>query len=225
MSYGTFKSVIKRLGLRAYSFLLRGRYVNKAKLQEPAAYLNVGCGKNSLSGFVNLDYTLWPGVDVCWDLRQPLPFPDCTFNGIFTEHCLEHIEYAECVKVLVEFFRILKPGCVVRIVVPDGGLYLSLYTRAQDGESVQFPYVGLAGKKDFEIDSVIAFTPIMAVNRIFRAYGHRFAYDFETMKVILEYVGFVGVNQCGYRVGSDVNLLVDTEYRAPQSLYVEAMKP
>lgn len=224
MSYKDFKKIIKRLGLRAYSYLLRGRYINKNKLQA-TTFLNVGCGKNSLPGFVNLDYTLWPGVDVCWDLRRPLPFSNCTFSGIFTEHCLEHIEYADCVKVFAEFFRVLKPGCLVRIVVPDAGLYISLYSRAKSGENVEFPYVGEAGKKDFEVDSAVAFTPIMAVNRIFRSYGHRFAYDFQTMEAMLKHVGFVGVSQCAFRVGSDTNLLVDAEYRAPQSLYVEAIKP
>lgn len=224
MSLGSLKTKLKRAAIGFRSFVLRGRYVNRQKL-ESVSYLNVGSGRNALPEFMNLDFTLWPGVDVCWDLRKPLPFDDGSFKGVFTEHCLEHLEYSECIKVLGEFFRVLKSGCIVRVIVPDGGLYLTLYARAQSGEKVNFPYVGEAGKNDLISDSMVSFTPMMAVNRIFRSYGHRFAYDFETMASLLKHVGFVDVSHCDFRVGGNESLLVDSEYRAPQSLYVEAVKP
>jgi len=224
VSLVSLKTKLKRAAIRFRSFVLRGRYVNRKKLNA-VSYLNIGCGRNTLPEFMNLDFTLWPGVDVCWDLRKPLPFEDDSFKGVFTEHCLEHLEYGECIKVLGEFFRVLKSGSLVRVIVPDGGLYLALYAKAQSGENVNFPYVGEAGKNDFISDSMVSFTPMMAVNRIFRSYGHRFAYDFETIASLLKYVGFVDVYRRDFGVGGNELLLIDSEYRAPQSLYVEAVKP
>ena len=47
---------------------------------------------------------------------------------------------------------------------------LDLYQKDKQGETVEFPYVN---KQDLQN----GFTPIMAVNRVFRNHGHLFAYD------------------------------------------------
>src|SRR5437763_1803910 len=58
---------------------------------DPCDYVNVGCGSNVALGFLNLDYEWKPGV-VCWDVRRGLPLADASVKGIFSEHCLEHLE-------------------------------------------------------------------------------------------------------------------------------------
>jgi hypothetical protein len=45
------------------------------------------------------------------------------------------------------------------------------------------------------------------------------------MRGLLEAAGFGGVERRGYREGRDPVLLIDTAVRAPESLYVEAVKP
>lgn len=157
--------------------------------------------------------------------KRAIPIGDEALHGIFTEHCLEHITYSECVSVFRDFFRLLAPGGVVRVIVPDGGKYVELYSRAIKGEDVVFPYVGAAGKKDLEIDSEIQFTPMMAVNRIFRSYGHQFAYDADTLMSMLGHVGFVKARRVQFGEGANPNLIIDSSYREPQSLYIEAQKP
>ncbi len=62
------------------------------------------------------------------------------------------------------------------------------------------------------------------INGIFRNHGHRFIYDFETMKRLMEEVGFKSIKKCSYRNGTDQRLLIDQEWRSPESLYVEAIK-
>jgi predicted SAM-dependent methyltransferase len=187
-------------------------------------YLNVGCGTNIKEGFLNLDYNWRPGIDICWDIRKKLPLPDNFLQGIFAEHCLEHITYFECVAFLKEAYRTLLPGGTIRIVVPDGGLYIHLYQRSQIGEVVEFPYVEKEGLDDKVEDSLICFTPMMAINRIFRGYGHQFAYDYETLSAILTHAGFTDMQRVSFMVGRDEVLLIDSEVRRPQSLYVEATK-
>lgn len=186
--------------------------------------LNVGCGSNVFPEFINLDYNWRPGIDICWNIERGLPLANGSLLGIFSEHCLEHVGYWACVDVLKEFFRILAPGGVVRIIVPDAGLYLTLYGKSVQGELVRFPYVDESGLADREEDGKIKFTPMMAVNRIFRGYGHMFAYDFETLASMLAYSGFKNIEKVEYRKGRYEALLIDSELRAPQSLYIEAAK-
>ncbi|MDX2116499.1 MAG: class I SAM-dependent methyltransferase [Planctomycetota bacterium] len=53
------------------------------------------------------------------DLSKPLPFPEGTFTGVYASHTLEHMWLDEGGRVLRECLRVLKPGGVCRMVVPD----------------------------------------------------------------------------------------------------------
>jgi len=177
-------------------------------------YLDVGCGLNSHENFVNMDYHWTPNVDVCWDITtKKYPFPNNRFEGIFTEHCLEHISFEDCKKNLFEFFRVLKSGGVLRIVVPDGELYLDIYERRKKGEKVAMPYE----------DGYIS--PMHRINGVFRNHGHLFIYDFDTFRILLEEVGFKNIVKQTFQVGKLQALLIDTESRRSESLYVDAEKP
>lgn len=80
--------------------------------------LNLGCGTDIRSGWVNLDSTSGiPGVDVVHDLDVlPLPFADHTFDGILAQDVLEHL--TDPVATLRELHRIMKPGGRLQIRVP-----------------------------------------------------------------------------------------------------------
>ena len=78
--------------------------------------LNLGCGKDIRSDYINLDCVALPGVDIVGDISQvPLPFEDNTFDEILCQSILEHVDY---IAVLQEIYRILKPGGSVKIIVP-----------------------------------------------------------------------------------------------------------
>jgi hypothetical protein len=90
--------------------------------------LNVGCGYNPMDNFINLNYEWNPGIDICWDITaERIPLPSDSLEGVYTEHCLEHIPFEKCVETVKEFYRLLKPGGTVRIIVPDGQIYFDLY--------------------------------------------------------------------------------------------------
>ncbi len=202
-----------------YSFLLRGKRYQLYKIRRKHfEYLNVGCGPSNYPGFINLDYQWRPHVHLCWDITRGIPLDSSSMKGIFAEHCLEHIPFSDCEKVLGEFYRILMPAGVVRIIVPDAELYINLYVKERRGETVEIPYVTA---KDIEQ----GFTPIMAMNRIFRDHGHQYAYDARTLIALLERSGFKEIAQVKFLQGRDRKLLNDTEYRKVESLYLEATKP
>ena len=180
--------------------------------------LNIGCGENLASGFINLDVDWRRGLDICWDVRKGLPFADNEIPGVFSEHCLEHIAVAECAAVIREVFRILVPGGRFRLILPDAELYLRAYLDRVSGGEARFPFEDAS-------DAGVHALPITYVNSVFRDHGHQFAYDFAYTQVLLREAGFANVNRCAYRQGDDPRLLIDTEARNVESLYVEAMKP
>ena len=80
--------------------------------------LNLGSGGRSRPGWMNLD--LDRGGDLRLDLRRPLPLPDVSCAEIYSEHVLEHLAYpGEVEAVLRDWFRVLAPGGVLSLGVPD----------------------------------------------------------------------------------------------------------
>lgn len=53
------------------------------------------------------------------DIRQGLPFDDGAFDAVFANHVLEHLSPAQASAFVREVGRVLRPGGVTRIVVPD----------------------------------------------------------------------------------------------------------
>jgi ubiquinone/menaquinone biosynthesis C-methylase UbiE len=78
--------------------------------------LNLGCGTDIRSGWVNLDSAKLAGVDVVWDVeRVPLPFRDAEFDEVLCQDILEHVNY---VPILKDLHRILKDSGRITIRVP-----------------------------------------------------------------------------------------------------------
>lgn len=78
--------------------------------------LNIGCGNHILPGWVNLDISALPGVDVVHNIENlPLPFPDGKFEEVLCQDILEHVDY---IPVLREILRIMKKDGALTIRVP-----------------------------------------------------------------------------------------------------------
>lgn len=194
------------------SRIIRNRKVFAARSTN-GAYLNIGCGQYPAAGFFNIDYAWRPGINLCWDITRGLPIQSATIAGIFTEHCIEHIGFNQFRELAKEFYRVLHPGGVARIIVPDGELYVRRYLGAEP-----LPYA------DCDTNANGIYTPFMSVNRIFYDHGHRFIYDFETLALVLRRAGFQEVDRCSFAIGREPRLLIDTPARAVESLYVEALR-
>jgi predicted SAM-dependent methyltransferase len=197
------------------SAILRNR-ISVTNKKVKGCYLNIGCGENPRPDFCNLDYRWRPGVDICWDVTRGLRFPNEYIGGIFTEHMLEHLDFGNGLAFLAECRRILHAGRTLRIVVPDGELYLSEYAKHIAGSTAHMPYA------ERDASSFPFVTPIVSVNRIFRAWGHKFVWDYETLRLALLRAGFANVQKCAFGEGSDPKLLCDSSGRQVESLYVEA---
>ena len=191
------------------SAVVRDRFMNR---KTAGLYLDVGCGWNVHPQNINLDYAWRPGIDIVCDIRRGIPLPDQYVIGIFTEHCLEHISLRDCLFVLSECRRVLRPGAYLRIVVPDLEIYIQQYVGHRP-----MPYAD-----DDLVDDL--YSPAMSINRIMRAHGHQFIYDFLTLQKLLTAVGFIEVKKCSFGESSDPGLALDTPERKTESLYVEARR-
>ncbi len=79
--------------------------------------LNIGCGLNPISGYVNADRVPLPGVDlVCEFARRPFPFRDDSFDEVYMSHVLEHLP--DTVSTMEEIHRIARPSATVIVKVP-----------------------------------------------------------------------------------------------------------
>lgn len=82
-------------------------------------YLNVGCGDKFHQAWTNIDMgSNSPHVRV-HNLLQGFPYGDNQFDALYHSQVLEHFPKEKAGAFLRECFRVLKPGGIVRVVVPD----------------------------------------------------------------------------------------------------------
>jgi prepilin-type processing-associated H-X9-DG protein len=102
------------------SYLLKPVYkLHYRALRNQCHKVHVGCGKNYLEGFINIDANFQRRVDYLLDTRAGLPFPDDSVEIIYSCHMLEHVHVTEAIEILKEWRRILSPAGYVRLTLPD----------------------------------------------------------------------------------------------------------
>lgn len=214
---------VARLALRH----LQDWVVNRVYRRRPPAHsrlLNLGCGDCLYPGWVNADrfrtgywLTKLGGLvssrlhlpDWVLDAAEPWRCPDDHWDGIYTEHMLEHLSYRDAVAVLREMLRTLRPGAWARIILPDLGRFIDFYN-------------GDRGGRDFT--ERFAFGA-EAISFLTQNFGHISTWDGALLEAVLREVGFANVRIAAYGEGTDARLLRDSPDRRWESVYVEAQKP
>jgi len=84
--------------------------------------LNVGCGRNIMDGWINLDSMPLPGVDIIFDLEscatRKIPLPGDSVEELSLSHVIEHIRYI--LPMMEELHRVARPDAKMIIRVPYG---------------------------------------------------------------------------------------------------------
>jgi len=92
--------------------------------------LNLGCGERYHGDWTNVDIVA-SGPDVLvHDLDTGVPFDDNSFDAVYHSHVLEHFSKERASVFLEECFRVLKPGGIIRVVVPDLETIARLYLKS-----------------------------------------------------------------------------------------------
>ncbi len=80
---------------------------------------NLGCGSQICPDWINIDLVrTGPGV-VAHDLSTGIPLPDVSCEVVYHSHVLEHLRRPDAQFFMRECFRVLKPGGILRVAVPD----------------------------------------------------------------------------------------------------------
>lgn len=193
--------------------------------------LHIGCGKAHLSGWINIDVDPAPlAMNVLWGL----PFPDRSASHVFVSHMLEHLFFPRDVRFfLAELRRVMAPGSVVRIVVPDIEQCIEAYSSnnrlffASRRETWDWWPENTSRLEDFLAYAGAGAEPAY----LFEA--HKYGYDFETLAKVLGEAGFERVRLSAYMASDDPALRVDDVSTVAQarygdryySLFVEANAP
>ena len=108
------------------------------RISENQRYLNIGCGRRYHSDWVNLDLESSDPNVIRHDITKGVPFEESQFDAVYHSHVLEHLRPQQGIELITECSRVLKPGGVLRIVVPDleriAHLYLETHERAWSGD-------------------------------------------------------------------------------------------
>ena len=198
-------------------------YLNNYRIRK----LNIGCGENTLQGWLNSD--CYPKSDKVMyiDATKPFIFKDNQFYYIFSEHMIEHISYQHGMQMLKECYRVLKSGGKLRVSTPDLSFLINLY-RSNKYE-IQNEYIQWI--TDNFIQNAPFYDETFVINIFMREWGHQFIYDEKILRYSFNAVGFKDVKVCLIHKSDDVNLCyLENESRMPagflrlESLILEGTK-
>jgi predicted SAM-dependent methyltransferase len=184
---------------------------NKDKIK-----LHIGCGTNYFEGWINIDNNSDNNIqklDINFDLRNQLPFIDNSVDFIYNEHFLEHLTVEEGLKTLKDFKRVLKPGGVLRIAMPDLESSVKEYYNPDWKSNPTIKKFGLEFIQ----------TKAELINISFRWWGHKWLYDWEELERRLKEAGFTKIKRCTIKE-SDYEQLKGLETRDESTLIAEAVK-
>jgi len=137
--------------------------------------LHLGCGKRYLKGFTHVDIAEFEHID------HQLPIDDLSIFGsdeadeIYASHVLEYFDRKDVISVLNEWKRVLRPGGILRLAVPNFPKLVDVYQTSKDLSSILGP---LYGKWDIGNQEFIY---------------HKTVYDENSLNKVLEQVGFKNI--------------------------------
>jgi len=104
---------------------------------EGKIYLHLGCGPVDHKKFINVDGYPYPHVHYVQAIERLPQFKEGSVDLIYGSHCLEHFKYSETLSVLKEWHRVLKPGGIIRLSVPDFDKLVDIYkTQSCDPDTI-----------------------------------------------------------------------------------------
>jgi SAM-dependent methyltransferase len=137
------------------------------------------------------------------DVSRPFRFPDGAFEAVFAAHLLEHLHADVAMRCLQECQRVLRPGGVIRLAVPDLDKMVADYDAADPDRFLDGIYQGRGEHAK-------------------RSARHFWHYNERSLAELLRAVGFLEPRRCEFRQGRlpDVEQ-IDTR---PGSLFMEATR-
>jgi SAM-dependent methyltransferase len=137
------------------------------------------------------------------DVARRFRFDDDTFEAVYASHLLEHLDPDVAQRCLHEVHRVLCPGGILRIAVPDLDAVVAQYDPTDPDGFLAGLYDAHSGRRS-------------------RTSLHRWMYNASSLGERLRRAGFREVRRCEYRQGRcpDVERIETRQW----SLFMEGMK-
>ena len=171
--------------------------------------LNLGCAKQVVEGWINVDYALgarliklpvfgflvkkfklfnidWDDSIFVHDLNKPLPWHDNSVDVIYTSRTLEHLTKEFGKQLLEECHRVLKPNGLLRIVVPDFNSIVEDYNE------------GRIFAEDFCKRLVVEVSPTHGIKGVIKRcieFPHQCMYTTDRLVNITKEIGFIAASK------------------------------
>lgn len=172
--------------------------------------VHFGCGAITPAGWMNVDRKRGPGIDVHRDIVDGLPFRDDSVDYITSQHALQDLRIFQQVPAMAELRRVLRPGGVLRLGLPDLDRAIDAYRAGRRDYFVA---------REWEILDGDFITHILWYSETSTLFTRDFAAE------LLRKAGFARVAQVEYRLtASRFPEVVELDHREHESFYVEAFK-
>jgi SAM-dependent methyltransferase len=174
--------------------------------------LNLGCGPVTPAGWINVDCLHAPGVDLRSEVRVGLAVRSESLDYIVGMHVLQNLPYTEVEPALRELHRVLMPGGVLRLGVPDLDRAIAAYV--------------LRDRTFFHVpDAHAASVGAKLVTQILWYGSVRTPFTFDFAAEMLGRAGFRDVVRCAFgETESAFEEIVALDNRERETLFVEAVR-
>lgn len=174
--------------------------------------LNWGCGSWTPEGWINSDIKEGAGIDLVCSIHDGLPIETDSIDYAVSIHALPEMTYADLVPTLQELRRVLKPGAVLRLALPDLNKGIAAYQRG-DRDYFLIPDEdarSLGGK--------------FITQMLWYGYS-KILFTSDFVEEMLHKAGFTSVAHCSFRVTASAwREITALDNREKESLFIEATK-
>ena len=160
--------LLRRCAIRVHHYVVPVQWPRSA---DGKIRINLGCGWVSHPAFINVDLLCAWHIHYIRRIDDLNPFPDDVADLVYASHCLEHFSYTEVNRVLREWWRVLKPGGVLRVSVPDFESLLAIYE--QSGRDIEVVQHFLMGGQTDALNSHLTMFTAESLTRRLESAGFR----------------------------------------------------
>ena len=204
-------------------------------------YVQYGCGRSAPKGWRNFDasptlrFERLPLIGLLYtknaarfpenveyaDIVRGLPLSSESCNGVYCSHILEHLSFDDFATALQNTKKILKPGGIFRLVLPDLEYSARQYLTESSNEAAHKFMRATGLGQERRARGIQGLIPLWLGNS-----RHLWMWDYKSIELELRKTGFVGVRRAFFGDSMDPMFRdVEDKSRWDNCLGVECKRP